>query len=260
MGTGRVKVQMFAKGKWVKSVLQDVLYVLDLHGNLLSVSHLARRGAEVRFLRENCHIYDQQKSIILKGRLRNDLYVMHMQVDGPVTAKLAVLDTLPKDASLPPAHVLTTHLTSSSTSLDLWHHCLGHLHTRSVTRMADDNLVTGMDISNRDPSPIPCDPCLEGKQTCEPISKVTSTQADHVLGRVYSDVCGPLPTASHHRFRYFITFIDDSSRFASISPLQEKSEVGKMLKAFITRAELEIGQKVKVLCSDRGGKYMAGHV
>jgi hypothetical protein len=251
---------MFAKGKWVKSVLQDILYILDLHGNLLSVSHLAQHGTKVHFLRENCHIYDQRKSIILEGRLHNDLYVMCMQVDGPVVAKLAVLDTLPKDASLPPACALTTRLTFSSASLDLWHCHLGHLHTRSIACMPNDNLVTGMDISNRDPPPSPCDPCLEGKQTHEPISKVTLTQADHVLSHVYSDVCTPLPTASHHGFRYFVTFIDNSSCFASISPLREKSEVGKMLKVFITWAKLETGQKVKVLRSNGGGEYMAGHV
>jgi transposase InsO family protein len=33
-----------------------------------------------------------------------------------------------------------------------------------------------------------------------------------------------------------------------------------MLKAFITQAELETGQKVKALHSDGGGEYMAGHV
>jgi len=66
-GTGRIKVRMYANGKWVKSVLQDVLYVPDLHGNLLSVSHLARRGAEVRFLGESCHVYNQWKSLILEG-------------------------------------------------------------------------------------------------------------------------------------------------------------------------------------------------
>jgi len=126
--------------------------------------------------------------------------------------------------------------------------------------MADNNLVTGMDISNHDPPSSPCNPCLEGKQTHDPISKVTSMHAKHILGCVYSDMCSPLPTVSYHRFRYFVTFINNSSRFASISPLQEKSKVGKMLKAFISQAELETEQKVKVLHSDGGGKYMAGHI
>ncbi len=61
MGTGCVKVHMFTKEKWIKSILQDVLYILDLYGNLLSVSHLAWHGAKVCFLRENCHMYDWHK-------------------------------------------------------------------------------------------------------------------------------------------------------------------------------------------------------
>ncbi len=121
MGTGHIKVRMFARGKWVKSILQDVLYVSDLHGNLLSVSHLTHCGAEVRFLGEDCHMYNKRKTLVLEGRLRNDLYIMCMQINSPVTAKLTILDTHSKDASQPPSFALTTCLTSSSASLDLWH-------------------------------------------------------------------------------------------------------------------------------------------
>jgi len=38
------------------SVLQDILYVPDLYGNLLSVLHLMHCSAKVCFLRENCCI------------------------------------------------------------------------------------------------------------------------------------------------------------------------------------------------------------
>ena len=63
--------------------------------------------------------------------------------------------------------------------------------------MVDDNLVTSMDISNHDLPASPCEPCLEGKQMWDSIRKVTSMCAENVLGRVFTDVCGPLPTASH---------------------------------------------------------------
>ena len=126
--------------------------------------------------------------------------------------------------------------------------------------MADEGLMTSMTISDREAPAGPCELCLEGKQTREVICKATTTRAKHVLGHVHMDVCGPLPTPSHRGYRYFVTFIDDSSRYASISPLWHKSEVGKLLKVFITQAELETGQKVKSLCSDGGGEYMANHV
>jgi len=126
--------------------------------------------------------------------------------------------------------------------------------------MADDHLVTGIDITDREPTTSPCEPCLEGKQTCKAIRKVMSTRAENVLGHVYTDVCRPLPVASHRGYRYFVTFINNSSHFTSISPIRAKSEVGKLLKAFITWAELETGYKVKTLRSDGGGKYMAQHI
>src|SRR6266851_8712042 len=79
IGMGHVHVYMNAKGKWITSILQDVLYVPDLSTNLLSVSHLAHHGTEVCFIGEACRIYNKGKSLILKGKLCNDLYIMQMQ-------------------------------------------------------------------------------------------------------------------------------------------------------------------------------------
>ena len=169
MGTGHLNVRMFAKGKWINSVLQDVLYMPDLHGNLLSILHLMCHGAEVCFLGEDCHVYDQCKSLILEGGLHNNLYVMKMQVADLVATNVAISDTPHMDTTLLPDHALTTCLTSSTGSLDLWHHCLGHLHTNAITHMADKGLVTGMTISNRDVPYGPCELCLKGKQTREVI-------------------------------------------------------------------------------------------
>jgi hypothetical protein len=58
--------------------------------------------------------------------------------------------------------------------------------------------------------------------------------AEHILSHMHSNVCRPLPTLSHYGYYYFITFIDNASCFASITPLQQKLEVGKALKTFIT--------------------------
>ena len=130
----------------------------------------------------------------------------------------------------------------------------------AVTCMVDDNLITGMDISNCDPPASLCEPCLEGKQTQDTISKVTLMRAEHVLSRTFTNVCGPLPAASYQGFRYFVTFVDNSFCYTSVSPLREKSEVSKLLKVFIARAKLKTGQYVKILCSDGGGEYMASHI
>ncbi len=205
-------------------------------------------------------MYDQHKSLILEGGLHNNLYIMKMQVANLVAANIAILDTHSMDTTLLPDRALITHLTSSTGSLNLWHHHLGHFHNNAVTHMANEDLVTGMTISDREALSSLCEPCLEGKQTQEVIRKVTTTHAEHVLSRIHTNVCSPLPIPSHRGYQYFITFIDDSSHYAFISPLWQKSEVGNLLKAFITWAELETGQKVKALRSNGGGEYMATHV
>jgi len=55
-----------------------MLYVSNLYGNLLSVSHLTHYSVEVCFVNEHCHIYDRQKSLILKRALCNNLYVIYI--------------------------------------------------------------------------------------------------------------------------------------------------------------------------------------
>ena len=79
-----------------------------------------------------------------------------------------------------------------------------------------------------------------------------------VLGCVFSDVCGQMPTKSHNGYEYFVTWVDDKSYKVFIARMREKSEVTQHLKAFISWAEVEIGQNVGTLHSDGGGEYIAG--
>jgi gag-polypeptide of LTR copia-type len=47
VGQGCIHVRMHAGNEWNDVILQNVLYVPELHGNLLSISHLTDRGADV---------------------------------------------------------------------------------------------------------------------------------------------------------------------------------------------------------------------
>jgi hypothetical protein len=151
---------MLANGKWINSILQDVLYVPDLYGNLLSVSHLAWHGTKVRFLGKACQVYDQRKYLILEGGLCNNLYVINMQVTNYITANMAHLSPQLMDANWPLEHTLTAHLTTSSAPIELWHHCLGHRNFNTIICMADKGLVTSMTVLNRQAPSSPCKLCL----------------------------------------------------------------------------------------------------
>jgi gag-polypeptide of LTR copia-type len=69
VGIGCLFVQMHTGSQWIHAVLQDVLYVPDLHGNLLSVSHFDRCGHKVHFADHGCQLHDKSKNLICIGHL-----------------------------------------------------------------------------------------------------------------------------------------------------------------------------------------------
>jgi len=112
MGSSCLNIKMLTNGKWIDSVFQDVLYMLDLYGNLLFISYLAWCSAEVLFSGKACQVFNHHKSLILEGGLHNNLYIMNMQVTDYVTTNMASLSSQLMDADQPLDQALTTQLTS----------------------------------------------------------------------------------------------------------------------------------------------------
>ena len=55
--------------------------------------------------------------------------------------------------------------------------------------------------------------------------------------------------------KYFVTFIDDFSRYGYVYLLREKSQSVNALEVFITEVERQLDRKVKIVKSDRGDEY-----
>ena len=96
-----------------------------------------------------------------------------------------------------------------------------------------------------------------GKQSKLPFKKEPASRANKVLDLVHSDVCGPMSVNSLGGACYFVTFIDDFSRKSDVFFITKKSEVLNCFKTYLKRAELETGNKLKVLRSDGGGEYIS---
>jgi transposase InsO family protein len=73
-------------------------------------------------------------------------------------------------------------------------------------------------------------------------------------------MCGKLPTKSHQGYEYFMTWIDNKSCKVFIMGLCEKLDVFKHLKALVPQIEAQTGKHVKILFTDRGGKYTGNAV
>ena len=71
---------------------------------------------------------------------------------------------------------------------------------------------------------------------------------------VHSDVRGASPIVSHAGYKYFVTFIDDYSRYTWVYFLRKKSEVFSMFQLFLGLVQTQFDATVKTLRSDsRGG-------
>ncbi|MCQ7012887.1 DDE-type integrase/transposase/recombinase, partial [Clostridioides difficile] len=98
---------------------------------------------------------------------------------------------------------------------------------------------------------------MEGKMTKRPF-KAKGYRAKEVLELIHSDLCGPMSIQARGGFEYFVTFIDDYSRYGYIYLLRRKSECFEKFKEYRADVEKQHGKSIKSLRSDRGGEYLAG--
>ena len=94
------------------------------------------------------------------------------------------------------------------------------------------------------------------KMTKTPFSR-TMEQATDLLEIIHTDVCGPVGVEARGGYRYFLTFIDDLSRYGYIYLMKHKSETFEKFKEFQSEVENHRNKKIKFLRSDHGGEYLS---
>lgn len=85
--------------------------------------------------------------------------------------------------------------------------------------------------------------------------KKGGTRAKAPLELVHLDVVGKITPASKGESNYFVTFIDDYSRFTVVYPMKTKNEVLDRFNQYRRMVENLHNTKVKTLRSDNGGEY-----
>ena len=68
-----------------------------------------------------------------------------------------------------------------------------------------------------------CIQCLKGKMTKSPFTGKGDRSID-LFGLIHTDVCGPMSIHAKGGYAYFITFINDYSRYGYIYLMKYKSE------------------------------------
>ena len=108
-------------------------------------------------------------------------------------------------------------------------------------------------ISYNNDNDAKCEICIQAKITKKPFSKVNRNT--HLLKLVHTNICEFNGQLTRGGNRYFITFIDDSSRYTYVYLLKSKDKAFDMFKCYKNIVENLKEKKIKILRSDRGGVY-----
>jgi transposase InsO family protein len=216
--------------------IDNVVYVPNLSSNLLSVSSVSKSGFVTVFKDNVCGVFDQKDVNIIGEPLlqafeRNGTYVVNLEV---------------KEAN---------HALKSSLSNDFWHLRFAHLGKNSLDALKM-GLVDG--ISNQTLADDgQCENCLKSRQVRASFPRGEANRANDLLEIIHSDVCQVTDGPTWENYNYFVTFIDDKTRYTIIALLKTKDQVHEKFKEYKTLVEKQTGYDIKILRSDNGGEYIS---
>ncbi|GJR75333.1 retrovirus-related pol polyprotein from transposon TNT 1-94 [Tanacetum coccineum] len=142
----------------------------------------------------------------------------------------------------------STYLIESS---NVWHGRIGHVNFNSMRRLIKFNSIPNFHINSK----YKCETCVEAKLTRSSFKSVK--RKTEPLDMIHTDISDfkSLPIKGGNK--YFITFIDDCTKYCYVYLLKSKDETIDKFVLYKTEVENQLGRKIKVVRSDRGGEYVS---
>ena len=220
-------------GKRMKCNLYNVLHVPRLSYNLLSVLTITEHGKTVKFESDTCQVLDDG-NLVGVGIKFGDLFYLNCEKAFP--------------------SLYVTDVWGQQSVEDTWHHRYGHLRSRNLEKLARDNLVDGFDYDLSRGNSF-CQDCVDGKLHRSQFPTTRGKRAKELLDLINSDVCGKIQTRSLGGGYYFLTFIDDNTRYVWVYILKNKSQVFEKIVERRALVENLYGCKITNLHINNGGEY-----
>nr|KYP32060.1 Retrovirus-related Pol polyprotein from transposon TNT 1-94 [Cajanus cajan] len=210
--------------------LLETLYVPYLNSslsrNLVSLSKLDAIGYSFTF-GNGCFSLFKHNHLIGTGILCDGLYKLNL--DGLYDETLLTLHH----------NIGTKRSLVNERSSFLWHRHLGHISRERMKRLIKNKILPNLDFTDLNI----CVDCIKGKQTKH--TKKGATRSTLLLEIVHTDICGPFDVNSFRKEKYFITLIDDYSRYGYVYLLHEKSQAVNALKIYLNEVERQLDKKLK---------------
>jgi len=218
-------------------ILKDVYYIPTFNVNLISATKLIDSSqCHLNFTNAGCSILQNSpKRTIGTADRHGNLYVFQAQ---------ATLSNPIVNFSCNSTFSLTDKTT-------LWHHRLGHASDNVHKCIASQFPV----ISYKFNKDLPCDTCHYSKQKRLPYN-ISTTQSSKIFEILHVNIWGPYSISSISGHEYFLTLVDDYSRFTWVILMKNKSETRGHLVNFLSYIETQFSTKLKCLRSDNGIKFL----
>ena len=210
--------------------LEKTFYIPDFARNLVSVSRLVSCGYSFKFSNSSFSI-SYGYEIIGCGTLSDGLFCLNLENDNHYSSM----------------HVGVKRCVVDENSSNLWHRRLGHISIDRIKRLVHDGVLSTLDWTDFST----CIDCIKGKQTNK--SKKGAKRSSQLLEIIHTDICSSDIDA--YRDKYFISFIDDYSRYMYLYLLNSKSEALDAFKIFKAEVEKQCDKRIKIVRSDREGEY-----
>lgn len=217
-------------------ILTNVLFVPQFGINLLSVSGLTGSTSLIVTFFQNDFVIQNSnlKKMIGKGNKRHGLYILD------VDHLISCLHLLWNFQHTIAASSALTNQVSAST----WHHRLGHLSPRVF-----DLDIIKKQLGCTSSTDSPCYICPFAKQRRLPF--ISHNQlSSFPFDLIHCDIWGPYNEPSHSGHQFFLTIVDDCTRFTWVFLLKQKSDVNTVIPYFFDMVHTQFQCKIKCLRSD----------
>ena len=219
--------------------LPDVYYIPKLTINLVSVSQLCESGYLVFFSSSACYVQDpQSQKLIGTGRRKGRLYVLDELKVPDVAASVSSVD------------LSSFRLSDSSSVFYLWHSRLGHVSASRLQFLASTGALGNVKSCNISD----CCGCKLAKFSALPFNKSTSVSLAP-FDLVHSDVWGPSPITTKGGSRYYVSFIDDCTRYCWVYLMKKRSDFLSIFNDFRILIKTQHSSVIKCFRCDLGGEY-----
>ena len=186
------------------------------------------------------------------------LQLFHPKMTGFTARRIGKLYMLDTNSTLAPTPASGSVNTFISNDLDsakndpatIWHFRLGHLSPHIHKCISYQFPFVTFNDNHK-----PCNTFHLAKQRNLPFAH-SNTKSVAIFDLVHADNWGPLSTPSIGGHKYFLTLVDDYSRFTWTIFMKNKSETRNHLANFIIFIETQFNKKLTCIRSDNGPEFL----